>query len=423
MKKIARGIALVALNVFIIQNAASQANYIPGYVILSSNDTLRGYIDFPKWDSNPDTIFFKEKLNDNVFYYTPMTIKGFMVSGEMYESAIIEVETSPIMTRALQDDAKLNIEIDTTFLQTMVRGSKSLYLYVEKNGKEQFYIKQGLSYELLVYKKYLRAQGMNDLILENKKYIGQLSIYLQDCQKIQKKLQYAEYNKKSLEEQFNSYYDCTQSEMQFQDKVKIKYVKTEKGIISGCSITSLNVSGTDTFKPLVNADYNSSINFTMGLFLDVTTARNNPKFSLYNELVYYSYKINGYYNDFTNDEYYTINRITLGNSYLKINNMLRFKYPIGNLFVYINAGVFNGYPISGTNVRKEDIKYYSTERETKVPAVDEIRKFENGYILGLGSKYKKFSFETRYEIGNNFARNTYLTMSASRFYILLGYSF
>jgi len=93
----------------------------------------------------------------------------------------------------------LNIETATTFLQTIIKGKKSLYFYRNKIGKDQFYIRQDSGYNLLVYKKYFKIQDGEKGIAANNKFLGQLSFYLQECPSIQSKLKSTVYTKKSLE--------------------------------------------------------------------------------------------------------------------------------------------------------------------------------------------------------------------------------
>jgi len=85
--------------------------------------------------------------------------------------------------------------VDTVFLQTMIQGIKSLYHYKDSDGKDNLYIKQNECFDLLVYKKYLKIYEGASVVLENKKYTGQLTVYLQDCQQILSKIYSTAYQK------------------------------------------------------------------------------------------------------------------------------------------------------------------------------------------------------------------------------------
>ncbi|OFX32448.1 MAG: hypothetical protein A2W90_05595 [Bacteroidetes bacterium GWF2_42_66] len=413
MKKI----RLIILSIFIFQTSFCQENYIPGYIV-SNRDTLHGFIDYRNWEGNPDKIFFKEKLNDKKSTYSPMDIKGFSVHDEMYKSAIVKTGISSTEINALELDAELQYAIDTTFLQTIIKGEKSLYFYRNEVGKAQFYIKQDSSYVLLIYNKYLKEQDGKTGTAENRKYLGQLSFYFHDCPTIQSKLTSTGYTKKSMENLFLDYYNCAQSKLEFQKKTEKTIA--EFGVFAGLSLTSLKFNAIDY---LMNADCDPSANLSAGLFFEVIPPRNQRKWSLNNELIFSSYKIKGLYNDYESENRYTIYHTTIGLSYLKMNNMLRYKYPVGNLFVYLNAGISNGFAISEINTVKKESKIYSSERIDEDVILNEIRKYEQGYILGLGTKYKRYSFEVRYENGNGMSVSSQLKSSSNRFYFLLGCKF
>ena len=427
-KKFVERIILIIFGIVLFQTSFSQENYLPGYIIKLNGDTLRGFIDYRYWERNPDKISFQEKQISNKVNYNPMDIKGFCVLDEIYESAIIKTEISPNNTKELkQYDEELKFEVDTTFLQTMIQGVKNLYFYKNKYGKEQFYIRQDSSFELLIYKRYL-TQVKNHLdprfsehvINENKRYLGQLLLYFQDCPTIQTKLRDTEYKKKSMENLFQYYYNCTKSEIKFQKKTEKTSI--EIGILAGISSTSLKFKG-ETKGYLVNAGYNQSVNLSAGLFADVSLSRHQGKWSIYNELIFTSYKVNGRFVNYLDEEKYTIYNTTIELSYLKMNNMMRFKYPIGNISVYANAGISNGFAINVTNFRKTESRFYSTTEVEIDKAIDGLRKYEQGYIVSLGSKFKKYSFEIRREWGNGMSPIRVLKSSANRFYFLLGYSF
>jgi len=61
------------------QLAVSQENYVPGYIIGNDGDTLRGFIDYGKWDINPDRIRFKATTAEDGVFYNPIDIAGFGV--------------------------------------------------------------------------------------------------------------------------------------------------------------------------------------------------------------------------------------------------------------------------------------------------------------------------------------------------------
>ena len=400
-----------------------QEKYVTGYILTLHGDTVFGEVDYRNWEKNPGKIYFKEKSGKDKSGFGPMDIKGFGVKDEIYESAIVETETSPFNTPELDYSSALTLVKDTAFLQVMVRGTKSLYYYKPGSGKEQFYIKRDSSFELLIHKKYLKDQDDRTVIVENKKYVGQLAIYLNDCPAIQQKANGADYKKSSLEGLFLDYYKCVMTGMSFHKKTA--KVAVAFGVLAGVSMTSVKFRSTDSeyFDYLINAGYKPSVNFSAGLFMDVILAGNQGKWSIYNELILSSYKIDGRYDEYVNENKYAITYTTLGYSYVKMNNMLRFKYPVGKFFLFLNAGISNGYAVSETNYMRRESRLFTQVRIEEGKALNETRRYEMGLIAGLGTKFWKFSFEIRYENGNGMSAYTALKSTANRLYCLLGYRF
>ena len=56
----------------------AQTNYRQGYIVKSSGDTLKGYIDYKEWDNTPISINFKQSIAvSKPSSYTPETISSF----------------------------------------------------------------------------------------------------------------------------------------------------------------------------------------------------------------------------------------------------------------------------------------------------------------------------------------------------------
>lgn len=292
---------------------------------------------------------------------------------------------------------------------------------MNKMGKDQFYIWQDSDYKLLIYKKYLKRQDGGETgtaVAENRKYTGQLLFYLQDCPSIQLKLKNIEYSKRSMTNLFDYYYDCTQSEFDFQKKTEKTVL--EFGVLSGLSLTSVKFNAIDFLK---FADMNLSSNLLAGIFFEVIPPRNRRKWSLNNELTYSSYKTTGRYNDFESENKYTVYNSMIGFSYLKMNNMIRYKYLIGDYSIFANAGISNGYAIGETNYLKKEYNIYSNESTSEGKALNETRKYEQGYLLGFGTKFRNYGFEFRYEKGNGMSASRQIKATTTKYYFILSYKF
>lgn len=422
---ILKKLSLLFIILFTFELTYSQENYLSGYIIKLNGDTLHGYVDYRNWDINPNKISFKSMLFDEKSIYTPTNIKEFGVKNEVYESGNIEFETSLNNTNDLSRSSILVFEKDQIFLQTLIKGNKSLYLYKNKyNRKEQFYIKKDSTFVLLMYKKYLKIipyqSGVpeNIIVSENKKYIGQLSLYFQDCPRVYSKIANTEYNLKSLVNLFNLYYDYTQSDISYQKKKE--KLSLETGLFVGISETSLKFAY--KFSPYLDkSKYNLSTDLTTGFFVNIKLPRNQGRWSIYNEFMYSSYKINGYYKDSSNYVHDTYNS-TIGYSYIKMNNLFRYKFPINQSYIYLNAGISNGFAFSEINYLNKERVLFGVSTFNEGKAIEESKRYEIGYLVGLGAIFNnKYSLEFRFELGNGMSANQGLNSFVNRYFLLFAY--
>jgi hypothetical protein len=407
---------LLVTGILISQLAFPQKNYLPGYVIKNNNDTLFGFVDYRNWEYNPDKIEFKTSLDNNPVSFSPSDIIEFKVEGEIYVSGIINTEISPRQTNKLNEYPQVNLKVDTTFLQTLISGDKSLYYYKNKDACENFYIKHDAGFNLLIYKRYLKQQYGKSVITENRNYLNQLTLYLNDCETIKSKLENTSYEQNSLLRLFQYYYKNSPADMSFQREMEKVHLET--GVLAGVSSTSLEFPSS-SIDFLGQSGFDPSINFSYGIFIDLILPRNQGKWSINNEILISGYNVKGNYSGYDNENNYSEMTTEIGYSYLKINNLVRYKYPIGHLFLFLNVGFSNGFSINETNY----MKLTTTEGVVEGPALDVTRKYEQAYILGTGIKYNKLSLEFRYEKGNGMSAYKYLNSLATRYYFLLGYRF
>ncbi len=439
-KKTSKKLFLTIFGIFIFQTSFSQENYLPGYFLKLNGDTVHGLIDYRNWERNPTKIAFRKEIGATVSYFTPLDIKGFAVSDEIYESAIVKTETTSNITNNLLYESELQIKKDTAFLQAMIIGVKSLYQYSNKFDKMNFYIKLDTSYQLLIYKRYLGhleeiesrkstpdnykpyQQQAPTRIFKNLTYVGQLILYLQDCPFIVEIANQTLYHKESLEDLFEYYYTCTKDKITFQkktEKLRIQY-----GALAGVTLTTLSfVDKTQSHPEIYNAGYKPSLNISAGVNMELVLPRNNGKWSVYNEFIMTSSKFEGSYTDYYNPDYYFIYNSSLKYTYLKMNNMVRLKYFIGHYKLFFNAGLSNGWAILNKNHMELISRLYAPEIKTEVDALRFTKKWERGICAGMGVKQKRFTAEMRYETGNGMSDVNNLTSRTKRFYCLIGYGF
>lgn len=406
----------------LFHSSYSQENFLAGYIIKSSGDTLRGYIDYRNWDKTPQRIFFKEKMEGEKNNFSPLNIKGFGVQGEMYESAIVEKEVSSLEMDALSTELDLSLKSDTAFLQTIIQGEKSLYAYKDKRGKEHLYIKNGGKYDLLIYKKtiFSNPYAMNYLTYDNNRYLGQLSLYFSDYPDIQKTFERTTYSARSVKKIFDTYYAHSQLKISYEFKREKIY--TEFGALAGLSLTTLSFNGTRGVSYLLVQSFNQSKDVTGGVFFNLVIPRTQKRVLLCSELVYTSFNEKGYSHQINTmaDEIYESN---LAYSYLKLNALVRYVYPIGRFSLFANAGMSNGVIIKEKNKLLIDRTSFGHNEIINSKAIDSSEGYETGFIVGVGGKVKRYSLEMRYESGSGILNTISLGSKTKRYFFLLGYQF
>lgn len=414
-----------------------QENYQPGFLVKNTGDTVRGYVDYRNWEKNPKEIVFKESLEATFNKFSPIDIKSFGVINDIYESAIVKVDSLPYKADELSLSSKFEYRRDTIFLQTVMRGAKNLFFYKDKNSKEHFFYNENSVFVLLKFKEYIGyLDGQSKILVSgnvistnnaggkivftNNEYKTQLLYYLADCPSLKKEIKKLTYVRSSLEKIFKIYYACTGATTVVQnneEKIKAKF-----GFVGGISITKLSFKS-DIFPELTNANFRTSINPTFGVFADLVLPRNQGRWSINNEIIYSAYKTNGSYTKYKSAVDNEIFESEIAISYLKINSMARFKYPYKKISLFANLGISTGIVLSEVNTKLRTLNKFGAVRYERSEAIPEIKKNEFGFIGGVGLRYKQFSFETRLERGDGMSNIVALRGIPNRTYFLMAYTF
>jgi len=301
----------------------------------------------------------------------------------------------------------------------MVEGAKSLFLY--DDAVMHFYVKEDNDFTLLRYKKFLVVRNNSTFATTRTDYISQLGNYLGGCTATTEALAKAKYEQQALRKAFESYYSCTQAKPVYVFKPVRE--KSPWGVFAGVSNTKLRFISTDDYE-IVKTSFKSSLNFTAGAFYDFIIPRTLGKVSINNELGYTSYKSTAYHENIRSSNYYAKSSYEIGFSYVKLYNMLRYRYLLGNNnSVFANLGISNGFGFNVTNQASIVSKFYTTERTSKEAAIHEPRKHEQGWVAGLGVGVKQYLAELRHERSNGMSGLQNLSSPVVRTSVLVSYSF
>jgi hypothetical protein len=388
MNTICRKLLFFLLNFTVVLFSFGQKNIQPGYIITLSKDTVKGFIDYRNWEKNPHSIAFSANQLAKPIYYSPNEIKVFEVGNELYVSANVKMDDSPFKVEDLSIDMKYNYIQDTVFLLNLVQGEKSLYFFKDSKSKEHFFIENNHDFDLLIYKRSLKYDYLGSRYMyEDKRYLGQLDIFLHDCASLQGKLRNTIYERKSLVTLFNYYYKCTNKQPRKENKAISK--PYEMGVFGGMSSTQLMYLDGPAY--LSKVDFSKSNNLTGGFIFDLVFPRHFGNVSITNEVQLLSFKSKANY-----DDPYLHTNVEIGLKYLQMNNMLRYKYPIKKAFLYLNAGVSVGIAFSKTNYIKKVTPFQPTSEGM---VLEGLEKNYLGIPVGIGVRYHKYALECRYLSG------------------------
>lgn len=421
MKKVK--IILLFSLLFILKNPVfAQSNFLSAKIVNAIGDTIQGEIDYRNWDKNPNKITFKSLDQKEILEFTPKDIQSFLVSDEVYLSA--RVETERIGNNQFDQSPTIETTLETVFLQTIIAGEKSLFLYKNEASRENFYIEENGEYYLLKYKKYNKVQTVNgatrSYTAENKFFLGQLGAYLNGCPDIQKDINITQYKKESLSRLIVRYNECTGTEIKFE-KPKEKTL-TKFGVLGGVSMTSLSFTGLN-HPNLTEADYGVSINPVLGLSVDFIFPRNMRKWGFSNELMLAGYQFQG--NNINEITDYLIENSETKFEYtqIKINSMLQYSIYLNSTELFFHGGMSFGFAVSETNQEYIQTFFYQTVTSETRKAVDTFRIGEMGFLFGTGIRLGKISGEIRYENGNGMSDIPSLSSPTNKVFVLIVYRF
>jgi len=421
MKRIKFALVVLVTALFVTNPVVSQVNFQKGFIVDTSMDTIKGFIDYRKWDVTPTAIQFKVQPESTIINYTPNDIHSFGVAGEIYTSGIVTIEESLYDEKKVENFEKYLYRTDTVYLQVLISGEKSLYYTKDKDMKTYFYIGQEGNYQWLIFRKYTDKIYGNIFEKMDEKYKGQLNLYFIDCPTLKNMISSTSYNRTALLSLFNEYYTCKKSKIDYQ--FKVEKFKPEFGLIGGMSFTQIKFAGDPQFNFLILADYPVSKNITFGLFCNIPFPRKLNKLSFYNDLLYTSYHASYAYGSSSNKEIYTIKTSSIGNNSLRLNSMLRYKFPIKDMFLFINGGISNGRAISKTNSLMIEDHVYSVYNKSEKVALINSRSWERGYIVGIGGIFKKIECEFRMVKTDGMSDYRLLASPVWSNYFLLEYRF
>lgn len=386
-------ISLLTLNVT-AQNKSTQE-----FIVGMSNDTIYGQVSISSANRKVTSVEFiregsavVEKLNEG-------QIKGFydQVWGLYVSDGILQrLEMSDPVTKKV-------------FLEILVLGKIDLLTY-NSGGKSTFFVRrEGKTPEELISFKYDKVINGKRLALKDDQYKRLLSSYMTDCRTAN--IENTNLNEGDLRDLLINYHTCVGS-MPKYISVRSKG-KWEFGASAGILHSLIK------FENGTNDTYTGP---QFGLYAEYFVSKRNPRLSLSGELNLRKLEVVNQYTGFYQNamsEYH----IDIDLAYLRFNTFLNYR--VTNRLIIL-GGVSNSFVISSSSK-----SYIQSPIFGRVEMAEDIRKYEQGVLLGAGYLMRKVSIQARCEFSNGFSEITYGSpgsTSASKaktstYYLLATYRF
>ena len=164
----------------------AQKDFRAGYVILNSNDTVYGFIEYKGNKANARKCIFMKEFPGKfpTTEYSPESLRGFrFTNGKYYISKhLIENDKDELL-----------------FLEYLIHGKVDIFYYRDENSDEFYFIDKGDGrlLPLTIEEKDVSIEGVN-YRQETKKYVGVLKYVMQDSPLVSQEAETTDLNHMSL---------------------------------------------------------------------------------------------------------------------------------------------------------------------------------------------------------------------------------
>ena len=329
----------------------AQTNFLKGYYITTTRDTIHGYIDYRSEQRNYKFCVFRETLNSKSIRLDPENIVGFAVENKDF------YEKNTFLSRSGEE---MN-----GFFRVIVRGNLSLLRYQSR------YFARSLEGEVFeISKRRIVSDGK---VREDYYGLGRLKVLMKECDGITGSFLDKEYRSTpDFIHIFKMYNSCVGSSIYESEAIKIK-PHLDFGVQGSIIMTGLSLSS-----PLEDAKFGADLSLGFGGFASLFLPRVDERIRLLVEVSYGHY---GQYSYFSSGN--TMNDFFVDYDYLKAPVFLRFS----NNKLFVDIGFQNQF------ILNEDLKWRVETIQldnvfTSDARVIPFNKLSSGFLVGLGMRYK-----------------------------------
>ena len=335
-----------------IMKVEAQTNFLKGYYITSSQDTIHGYIDYRSERRNYSLCIYRESLNSKSVNLYPKDIIGFTVDNkDFYETHSFK--------------SKKGEEL-YGFFKVLVRGKLSLLRYVSR-----YFVKEANNKVSEISKTSEITEERK--LKEDYAGLGLLIFLMNDCE---------ETSRTYLEKKYTSNIDYIEIFKKYNQCVGGQFQTTQKIVIHPHFDFGLQASPTfNGFKfntSAENVTFDNQLSASGGGFVSIFLPKVNERVRLVAEVTYNRY--NGYaYFSFDNSN----NDLFIDYSSLKFPLLVR----LGQTKFFFDIGIQNQFILDQHLKWRIETLGQNTVNTTEGD-VPPLNKWSYGYLVGMGLNYK-----------------------------------
>lgn len=289
MKKI----LLISFLTFFSNLCFSQVTFQKGHFINNNDEIINCLIKNEEWSKNPSRFYYKLDAESETKIATIDMVKQFTIDdSRKYKRATVQISRSSDDFKKLNSQRNHVFEEETLFLQSLMEGNASLYLYKGDDYKSFFYTMEDLEIEQLLYKRYVTE---NNQIKFNNRFQQQVlnnlvcdDVTFEDIRRLR-------YDSRSLMRIFKQYNTCKDSDYTV-------YLNKGKASWNGAVKAGLNLSnfGIKQEGYPENNEFSLDPNLRLGMEIELILPLTNNKWSLFSEPTYSQYNAEKDFIVFTN---------------------------------------------------------------------------------------------------------------------------
>ncbi|WP_152286525.1 hypothetical protein [Flavicella marina] len=412
--------AFVFLLSFIYAN--SQSKFEKGYIIDNKNKKTECLILNQGWSDTPYEIIYKSSEGATEKTLSIDDMKEFSLIGQskfIRYTGKIERSKKEIDDLTTENKPKFNVE--TIFLEEVISGTASLYVYRFEEINKFFFSAFETPIEPLVKITYLNTSRTT--YKENNMYRQQLFNSLKCDDLKTNRLEWLKYESKDLAKYFEKYNVCINPDYvnENENHMKTKFMDyIHLNILPGVTYNQLR---------LQNLRYNfndagtaNEFGYRIGAEIEAVIPYFNYSYSVILEPKYSSFSYKGYFDEASYfSGTYSIFEVSIG---------LRYKYRANEKSAFfINGNYGFGFPSTqnsdGVSTKLYRDSFFNGVRTENLQYTDNEHKTALGsFEIGLGYKFKeKYSIELRFTAVETDVLNRNLwTGSLARQNLIFGYT-